>query len=103
MVTSPVVLRVEVVLIAPVVLIVVEPVISEAPLMVPVVIAALVKVLFDRVSAASRMTIKPLAGKVAVELMPVPPFVLSSRPLTAEGDARFRLPNSGPAAPTVNT
>jgi len=81
----------------------VEPVITEAPLMVPVVIAALVKVLFDRVSASSRITITPLAGNVAVELMPVPPFDLPSNPATAEDEARLRLPNSGPAAPTVNT
>ena len=93
MVTSPVVLRVDVVLIAPVVLMIVEPVITEAPLMVPVVIAALVRVLFERVSVARRVAITPDDGKVAVELIPVPPFDLPSRPATAEDEARLRLPN----------
>ena len=104
MVTSPVVFNVDVVSIEPDVLMLVAPVITEAPSIVPVVISALVKVLLARVSAASRVTMTPLVGKVAVELMPVPPLVLGNKPATAEGELKFRLPNCGLLpAPTVNT
>ena len=94
---------VAVVSIAPVVVIVVDPVITEAPSIVPVVISALVKVLFASVSAASRVTMTPLVGKVAVEVMPVPPLVFGNKPATADVEERLRLLNCGPEAPTIST
>ena len=59
----------------PVVLIVVEPLMLDAPLIV-----AAVNVLLVRVSVASRVTTTPEVGKVAVELTPVPPLAAASVP-----------------------
>ena len=87
----------------PVVLITVESVISEAPLIVPVETTELVKVLFDRVSVAAWVTTTPELGNVAVELTPVPPLLVGSRPDTAEIDARFTLPKVGPVAVATKT
>ena len=53
----------------PVVLIVVDPAILDAPLIV-----APFKVLFVSVSVASCVTTTPDTGNVAVELIPVPPL-----------------------------
>ena len=59
----------------PVVLIVVEPPMLDAPL-----ITAADKVLLVRVSASSRVTTTPEVGKVAVELTPVPPLAAERVP-----------------------
>ena len=59
----------------PVVLIVVEPLIFDAPLIV-----AAVKVLLVRVSVESRVTTTPEVGKVAVEFTPVPPLAAARVP-----------------------
>jgi hypothetical protein len=59
----------------PVVLIVVEPLISDAPL-----ITAPDKVLLVNVSVASRVTTMPEVGKVAVEFTPVPPLAAARVP-----------------------
>ena len=89
--------------IVPVVLITVESVISEAPLIVPAEITELVKVLFERVSVAARVTTTPSLGNVAVELTPVPPLLVDRRPDTAELDARFTLPKVGPLVVATKT
>ena len=59
----------------PVVLIAVEPLILDAPLIV-----AAVKVLLVRVSVESRVTTTPEVGKVAVEFTPVPPVAVARVP-----------------------
>jgi hypothetical protein len=59
----------------PVVLIVVEPLIFDAPLIV-----AALKVLLVRVSVAASVTTTPVVGKVAVEFTPVPPLAADRVP-----------------------
>ena len=71
-------------LIAPVVLIVVEPLITDAPLMVAVLINGLVNVLFVNVAEPDSVTITPLEGNVAVEFSPVPPRLDGKIPVTAD-------------------
>ena len=62
----------------PVVLIVVDPPILDAPSIV-----AELKILLVSVSVAPSVTITPEFGKVAVEFTPVPPFALGKIPVTA--------------------
>ena len=69
----------------PVVLITVAPAITDEPLMVLAVTSAPSKVLFVKVSIALRVTTVPVVGKVAFELIPVPPEVVGNRPVTAVG------------------
>ena len=69
----------------PVVLMTVAPAITDAPLMVLAVISAPSKVLLVKVSVALRVTTVPVVGKVALELIPVPPEVVGNRPVTAVG------------------
>jgi hypothetical protein len=70
-------------LIVPVVLMVVEPPIKEAPFTVLAEISAPFRVLLLSVSVAPSVTITPELGKVAVEFTPVPPFTLGRIPVTA--------------------
>ena len=72
-------------LIEPVVLMTVEPSITAAPSMVPPVMAGLVSDLLTKVSVASRVTMTPELGKVAVETIPVPPFAFGKRLVIAAG------------------
>ena len=88
---------------APVVLIVVLPPISDAPLIVPAVITVEVSVLLLNVSVASRVTTVPVLGNTADPLTPVPPRSVPSVPVTAALLARSIAPNSGPDDPTFNT
>ena len=89
--------------IVPVVLITVESVISEAPLIVPAEITEFVRVLFERVSVAVWVTTTPELGKVAVELTPVPPLLVGNRPETAELDPKLTLPKLGPLRVAIKT
>ena len=73
----------------PVVLMTVAPAITEAPLIVLAVINAPSRVLLVKVSVALRVTTVPVVGKVAFELIPVPPEVVGKRPVTAVGWARL--------------
>ena len=90
---------VDVVVMAPVVLMMVEPVMSPAPLIVPAVRTGAVRVLLVKVSVASRVTITPDPGYVAVEVTPVPPFADAKMPLTAALLARFILSKVGAPPP----
>ena len=61
--------------IVPVVLIEVEPVISEAPLIVPEVMTGLVSVLLDKVSVVARPTnVSVVVGKVKVPVLTIVPI-----------------------------
>ena len=79
----------------PVVLMVVAPVIAETPSMVPAVIIGALKVLFVRVCGPTSVVITPDVGKVALELMPVPPAERGNSPVTAAACARLIGPNVG--------
>lgn len=103
MVMLPVEAMVEVVSMEPLVLIVVEPPIREAPLIVPLAITVLFKVLLLRVSVASRTTTVPEVGNTAEPLTPVPPLRVGKVLVTAALLDRSIAPNSGPVAPTRNT
>ena len=70
-------------LMAPVVLMVVEPPMTDAPFMVPAVITGLINVLLVRVSDAVCVTTTPELGKVAVELSPIPPRFVGKIPVPA--------------------
>ena len=67
-------------LIEPVMFTDVEPMITDAPLIVPDVINGLLNVLLVRVSVAVSVTTTPVVGNVAVELTPVPPLAVAKVP-----------------------
>ena len=79
----------------PLVSMLVDPVISEAPLMVLAVTIPPLRTLLVNVAEPASVTTTPLTGKVADELIPVPPKEEGSRPVTAAGCARFKAPNTG--------
>ena len=82
-------------LIVPVVFITVLPVISELLPMVPELISGISKVLLLSVSTASRVAMVPAVGKVALELIPVPPALAGSSPVTAVACAKLMAPKVG--------
>ena len=86
-------------LIAPEVLMVVEPLITDAPLIVPLLMNALFSVLFVSVAVPDSVTITPLKGNVAVELIPVPPRLEGKIPVTADACDRLIEPKVGVPPP----
>ena len=72
------------------VLIVVEPPILEAPLIV-----APASVLLVKVAIAASVTTTPVAGKVASEVMPVPPLARGRMPPTDADFDKSMAPNDG--------
>ena len=104
-VISPPAVTVELVVIELAVSMLVLPVISEVPLTVPFVITGAVRVLLVKVADAASVTITPLAGKVALELIPVPPMDEAKIPVTAALLAKLSAPNDGTPPPdgTVST
>ena len=73
--------------------------------MVPFVTTGAVRVLLVKVAAAVSVTITPLTGKVALELIPVPPKAEPKIPVTAALFAKLIAPNVGTPPPdgTVST
>ena len=104
-VTLPVELRLEAVVIEEVVSIVAAPVISDVPLIVPPLMTGLVRVFAVRVAAPVSVTMVPDVGKTAVEEVPVPPNVAGSMPVTDAAVPRLIALNEGVPPPlgTLNT
>ena len=69
----------------PAVSILVVPVIKDDPAIVPVLMVGAVSVLLVRLAAPASVTITPALGNVADELIPVPPKLAGSSPVTAAG------------------
>ena len=67
--------------------------------MVPALTTGLVRVLWVKVSDAVCVTITPVLGKVAEELMPVPPFARANRFVTAADWDRSMAPKDGTPPP----
>lgn len=103
-VTLPVELMVELVVIELDVSIVVAPVISDVLLIVPALIIGLVRVFDVKVPAPFSVTIVPEVGKTAVDEIPVPPKVAGSMPVTDAAVPRLTALNDGAPPPlgTVN-
>ena len=59
----------------------------------------LVKVLPVKVSTAERVTMTPVLGNVAAELMPVPPELDGNMPVTAADWAKLIAPKVGVPPP----
>ena len=89
--------------IEPVVLMLVLPPMTDDPLIVDAVISAPLSSLLVKVSAASRVTITPSVGKVAVDATPVPPFAVAKAPVTAAELAKFSAPKLGVPPPAGTT
>ena len=86
-------------LIVPRVSITVAPVMRDTPLMVPVVITGIESNLLVRVAVPASVTITPVLGNVAFEVMPVPPRAVGSIPVTAVGWPRSTAENAGAPPP----
>ena len=69
----------------PVVLMLVDPLINDAPLIVLAVTIPPLRTLLVSVAEPASVTTTPVTGKVAVEFMPVPPAEVGSNPVTAAG------------------
>ena len=82
----------EAVVIDPCTLMTVDPLINDAPFIVPAVMTGLVSVLLVRVAVPTSVRTTPELGKVAVEDMPIPPLLVCKIPLTALAFARFKEP-----------
>ena len=101
----PLAVTVDEVLIEPVVSIDVDPPMSEVPAIVPELITGLVRVLLVNVATSASVTTTPLSGKVAVEVLPIPPLALGRMPDTAAEFSRFIALKVGMPPPlgTVST
>ena len=85
----------------PLILILPVPV-MDAFAIVPPLTSGAVNVLLVKVSVASRVTTTPVAGKVAVELRPVPPTEVGKMPVTAAGCDKLSALKDG-APPPLGT
>ena len=89
----------------PVVSITVESVMREEPPIVPALMMGLVRVLFNRVWLASAVNTVPWVGKVAVDATPIPPRPVGKMPVTAADSDKSTAPKTGEPLfdGTVNT
>ena len=60
-----------------------EPVMTVEPVIVPPLINGVLSVLLLKVALPASVTTTPSLGKVALELIPIPPKLVGSIPLTA--------------------
>jgi len=87
-------------LIVPLVSIDDEPVMTVEPVIVPPVISGVLRDLLLKVALPASVTITPVLGKVAPELIPVPPKLAGKIPLTADELLRFSALNVGMPPPS---
>ena len=75
---------------------------TNIPPLAMALITGVTSVLLVSVSAAERVTTVPVAGNTAFELMPVPPMLVGSNPVSEPSAARSIAPNDGvPPAPGI--
>ena len=79
----------------PLVLMFVDPLINDAPVIVLAVTIPPLRTLLVSVAEPASVTTTPVTGKVADELIPVPPREVGNNPVTAAGCARFNAPKAG--------